>query len=229
MSTVRNRTLRRATSKTLGCLAALCTIFATSQLRAQLATTRGLFLTSGDDSTRGARVLSRVDLFAGYEQGTANVPTFQSSSYKLGALIDVVHFTPGIAFGVILGNEVTVTPDNSIRFDPRGVVLEEQAIVFSRGGRLRWSASTFWRCRHDVDNGNTVESRSGAATILAGGRVIILPGVQLGGAWQQRAPSPRVSVRVASSIEAYLAPTDRRTPDSAYGSQASFFVRGDTE
>lgn len=181
-------------------------------LRGQLLTTRGLFVATQRDSGSASRVLPRAEVVAEFEYRTAQAETYASSSYKLATLVDVVRLTRSTALSVLLATEMTVAPDNSLGFDPRGVVWEEQLALFGRIRSLTWSLATFLRCRHDVDNGTPIEPLPESPTILARGRTIVLPGAQLGVSGPDWRPTGRLAIRVSGTLEGYIAPEDRRTP-----------------
>lgn len=203
----------RGQSRRLAVVALLAGVALTPvSLEGQLLTTRGLFVAAQRDSVSKSRVLPRAELLAEFEYRTVQAKTYASSSYKLATLVDVVRLTRTTALSVLLATEMTFAPDNSLGFDPRGVVWEEQLALFGRTRSLTWSVATFLRCRHDVDNGTPIEPLPESPTILARGRTIVLPGTQIGLSGPEWRPTGRLALRLGGTLEGYIAPEDRRTP-----------------
>jgi hypothetical protein len=189
-------------------LSALCTV----PSPAQLVVTRNLLPTPPADTVGGVGFFPRSLFFAELQRGFGSAGDEHSWSLKIGGILELYRPSARTSLVATVGHELTANPFNSIGFNPRGVVWEENLRLVRRGESFDWFAGAFHRCRHEVDNARPPSDHDPIEGYTPTARLLSLTGVGVGFTTRERPVGDRSTVRAFVVADYYLAPTDNRTP-----------------
>jgi hypothetical protein len=179
---------------------------------AQLVVTRNLLPTPPADTSGGVGFFPRSLFFAELQRGFGSVGDEHSWSLKIGGMLELYRHSARTSLVATVGHELTANPFNSIGFNPRGVVWEENLRLVRRGAWLEWFGGAFHRCRHEVDNSRPPSDHDPIEGYTPTARLLSLTGIGIGVTTTERRIGERSTLRTFVIADYYLTPTDNRTP-----------------
>ena len=201
-------------------IAALCaavTVFAAASLPAQIMVTRTVVVAPIGDSTDFALSFPQPRFFIEASRGYGSSEDNQAWNIKMGGMFQINPWGGRSVLVGLFGHELTSNPYNSIGYNPRGALWDENALFMQRRDGYDWHTGIFFRCRHEIDASQPTDERLPDSLHVPTSRLIGLAGVQAGVTTHELRLSPGLRARGFVRAEGYFHNKDDRGPDLVGG------------
>ena len=186
---------------------------------AQLMVSRNVWPLSqvADSSVSG--LLPRLEFYGEAQRGFGSTADELAWDIRYIGLLELWRWRnrsaiPGAPYSTLIavvGHQLSANPYNSIGFNPRGAIWEENLDFVRHHGTYEWHVGAFHRCRHEIDNTHAPDESRQDPTYVPTERLLSLTGLQAGlstmwdssGAWRWRGHI---------QTELYATTTDNRVP-----------------
>ncbi|HJU75681.1 MAG TPA: hypothetical protein VJ717_18195 [Gemmatimonadaceae bacterium] len=155
--------------------------------------------------------LSRLQFYGDAQRGFGSTDDELAWNVKLGGVIELYRSRARWSLVGVVGHELTANPFNSIGFNPRGAIWEEQLLFTQRMHAYDWFVGAFHRCRHEIDNSHPPDESAPPPFYVPTMRLLSLTGLQIGVVSRERSLGA-FTWRGLLRLERYATTTDNRTP-----------------
>ena len=186
---------------------------------AQLMVSRNVWpLTQAADSGV-AGLLPRLDFYGEAQRGFGSTDDELAWDIRYIGLLELWRWlnrsaTPGTPYSALIavvGHQLSANSYNSIGFNPRGAIWEENLHFVRHHRTFEWHVGAFHRCRHEIDNTHAPDESRQDPSYVPTERLLSLTGLQAGLStmWDS---SGTLRWRGTIRAELYGPTTDNRVP-----------------
>ena len=145
-------------------------------------------------------------------RGYGSIQDNQAWNIKMGGMFQVTLGDGRSGLLGLFGHELTSNPYNSLGYNPRGALWDENALFVQRRNSFDWHSGLFFRCRHEIDSALPTDERLPDSLHVPTSRLLGLGGVQAGVTTHEIPLGRRLRGRGYVRAEAYFHNKDERAP-----------------
>ena len=181
-------------------------------LPAQIMVTRNVVVAPIGDSADFAARFPQPRFFIEASRGYGSSEDNQAWNIKMGGMFQISPWGGRSVLLGLFGHELTSNPYNSIGYNPRGALWDENALFMQRRTHFDWHTGVFFRCRHEIDASQPTDERLPDSLHVPTARLIGLAGFQAGITTHERPIGARMRARAFVRAEGYFHNKDTRSP-----------------
>ena len=175
-------------------------------------TTRTVVVGPIADTADGKSRFPQPRFFIEASRGYGSSEDNQAWNIKMGGMFQISPWGGRSVLVGLFGHELTSNPYNSIGYNPRGALWDENAFFMQRREWFDWHTGVFFRCRHEIDSSLPTDERLPDSLHVPTSRLLGLAGVQAGVSTHEVRLSPRLRGRAFIRAEGYFHNKDSRSP-----------------
>ena len=183
-----------------------------ASLPAQMYVTRNVLIAPVADTSRAVSSFPQPRFFIEASRGYGSSEDNQAWNIKMGGMFQVRPWGGRSVLVGLFGHELTSNPYNSIGYNPRGALWDENALFMQSRDRFDWHTGVFFRCRHEIDSALPTDERLPDSLHVPTSRLLGLAGVQAGVTTHELRLGTRTSGRAFVRAEGYFHNKDARAP-----------------
>jgi hypothetical protein len=146
-------------------------------------------------------------------RGYGSLQDNQAWNIKMGGMFQVSPWGGRSVLVGLFAHELTSNPYNTLGYNPRGALWDENALFVQRRKAFDRHSGLFFRCRHEIDSALPTDERIPDSLHVPTSRLLGLAGVQAGITTHELALTPRLRWRGYVRAEGYFHNKDDRAPN----------------
>jgi hypothetical protein len=166
-----------------GLLGLFALLYRPAAASAQLMVSRNVWpLSQPPDSAVGG-FLPRLDFYGEAQRGWGSTEDELAWDIRYIGLLEFWRWraSPGASYSTIIGvvgHQLSANPYNSIGFNPRGAIWEENLHFVRHHQTYEWRVGAFHRCKHEIDNTHAPDESQQDPSYVPTERLLSLTGIQ---------------------------------------------------